>query len=206
MNRLRKSTPLRMALLLFAFLGLISGMALSLAQASAEGTRNGEVTATIESPRTTDREVIPSKTPWIGVPTSAPSPTFAPAVTPQPSFTPSQSATPTETPLLGVIWSPEASAVYLREEPHVRVKAPLPNGMAVRLLGERVEKAGLAWVKVAAYFPNAQPAGWVAAPLAGRAFRGVLWVVHWGCAFGLKDNGFDREDCSARRQGDTKWA
>jgi hypothetical protein len=55
--------------------------------------------------------------------------------------------------------------VYLREEPNGQVRVPLPNGMAVQLLGERADKAGLTWVKVVAYFPNANPSGWVAEQL-----------------------------------------
>ena len=46
--------------------------------------------------------------------------------------------------------------VYLREAPNGRVIVPLPNGMGLRLLDEKADKAGLTWQKVVVYFPEQQ--------------------------------------------------
>ena len=78
---------------------------------------------------------------------------------------PSPTLTPSPTPRMGVIWSKEAPEVNLRQAPNGHVLAPLPNGVQVRLLDERIKKAGLFWQKVVAYFPNSNPSGWVAEEL-----------------------------------------
>jgi hypothetical protein len=115
--------------------------------------------------------------------TSLFSPTLIPTNTPEavrvtetvPSQTPGATATripspaptliPSSTPRMGVIWSKEAPAANLREEPSGHILAPLPNGVQVRLLDSRIEKNGLFWQKVVAYFPNSNPSGWVAEEL-----------------------------------------
>jgi hypothetical protein len=165
MSRFSQSGNLKLMVFLLAYLGLLSAMTLSLVQASAsEVKRISTITPTTLS-IVQSNEVTATAVQLIESPAHTPSPTSPPTCTALPTLTLTVSATPTLKPHLGVIWSQEAAAVYLRESPNGRVKVPLPNGMAVQLLDEWVEKDGLTWVKVVAFFPNANPAGWVAEKL-----------------------------------------
>jgi len=99
-----------------------------------------------------------------------PTPTNMATLTPTPVVVfPTKTTTPLLTPtdirVMGLVWSSQGTSVNLRESPNGRVIVPLPNGLYVRILDEREEKGGLAWVRVLAMFPNGNPAGWVAEDL-----------------------------------------
>ena len=82
---------------------------------------------------------------WTPVPTA----TFAPTRTPAP--------TPTPSPVY-VIWSAQAEAVNMRDEPAGNVVAVVANGEVVTLFNEIEESGGYTWVKV----DHAGQSGWIA--------------------------------------------
>jgi hypothetical protein len=66
---------------------------------------------------------------------------------------------------MGVAWSLEAPAIYLREEPGGEVLIELQNGTPLHLLDERQVLGGIEWRRVVVMFSNFNPGGWIAEDL-----------------------------------------
>jgi hypothetical protein len=147
--------------LVLTLLGLASVMLLGLAAASpVRSTPSIEILGLSPTPLAFTVSPTPQLEQLI-----ATLPVLIPSETSTPTRPPTATLTPSPTPIQGVIWSKEAAVVYLREAPNGRVIVLLPNGMGLRLLDEKVDKAGLTWQKVVVYFPNSNPSGWVAEKL-----------------------------------------